>query len=61
MSSALALDSGFMSYPNIYFGHQHIGGIDDLKSHLMSKSSIKNLKRLLIIDQNDIDEISTFS
>ena len=31
---ALAMDTGYMSYPNIYFGKEHIGGLDDLKSHL---------------------------
>mgnify|MGYP000844834178 FL=1 len=31
---ALAMDTGYKSYPNIYFGKEHIGGLDDLKSHL---------------------------
>ena len=36
--SALALDTGYMSFPNIYFGHSHIGGLDDLKSYLQCES-----------------------
>ena len=31
---ALAMDTGYLSYPIIYFGKEHIGGLDDLKSHL---------------------------
>lgn len=28
------MHSGYAYYPNIYFGQQHIGGFDDLHSHL---------------------------
>ena len=28
------MHSGYAHYPNIYFGQQHIGGFDDLYSHL---------------------------
>ena len=31
ISVALAMDTGFGAYPNIYFGKEHIGGIDDIK------------------------------
>ena len=34
IKGALAMDTGYMNYPNIYFGKEHIGGLDDLKSHL---------------------------
>ena len=27
----LTIHSGYSSFPNIYFGEEHIGGLDDLK------------------------------
>jgi glutaredoxin len=28
---ALSMHTGYQSFPNIYFGHEHIGGLDDLQ------------------------------
>lgn len=38
------MDTGFVSLPNIYFGKYHMGGLDDLKSHLQNPQQIKKLK-----------------
>ena len=34
MSYALLMHTGYANYPNIYFGEEHVGGIDDLKAYL---------------------------
>ena len=41
---ALALDTGYFAFPNIYFGKTHIGGLDDLKSHLQNNKAKERLK-----------------
>ena len=33
IKGALAMHSGYHHFPNIYFGREHIGGVDDLKSY----------------------------
>ena len=43
----LGYDTGFLNFPNVYFGRNHIGGIDDIKSHLVTKESRDTLKKLL--------------
>lgn len=32
------MHTGYAQYPNIYFGEEHIGGIDDLKAYLSDPS-----------------------
>lgn len=44
ITAALALDTGFLAFPNIYFGTMHVGGLDDLKSHLQCKKAAERLK-----------------
>ena len=34
MNYALLMHTGYSQFPNIYFGEEHIGGIDDLKAYL---------------------------
>ena len=41
ITSALALDTGYLNFPNIYYGTTHIGGLDDLKSHLQFHEALK--------------------
>lgn len=53
--TALALDTGYTSLPNIYFGKQHIGGVDDLKSHLQNPNQVMKLKNELQTSDTDSD------
>lgn len=39
------MHTGFTQFPNIYFGGEHIGGIDDLKSHFMTKQHASRILR----------------
>jgi glutaredoxin len=49
ISYSLLMHTGYSSYPNIYFGEEHVGGIDDLKAYL-SDTSVANR----IIGENGI-------
>ena len=49
MSYALLMHTGYSNFPNIYFGEEHVGGIDDLKAYL-SDPSVANR----IIGENGI-------
>jgi len=48
------MHTGYESFPNIYFGEEHVGGLDDLKAYLMDPSATHR-----IIDQNGIILSST--
>jgi hypothetical protein len=43
------MHTGYETFPNIYFGEEHVGGLDDLKAYLMDKTETNR-----IIDQNGI-------
>ena len=49
ISYALMMHTGYANFPNIYFGEEHVGGIDDLKAYL-SDPSVANR----IIGENGI-------
>ena len=53
---ALFMHSGYRSLPNIYFGREHVGGIDDLRAHFLHTSSFKR-----ILNSNGIDISTTDS
>ncbi len=36
ISLSLAMHTGYSNFPNIYFGEEHIGGLDDVKIMLES-------------------------
>lgn len=40
ISCALTLHSGYSGFPNIFFGQEHIGGLDDLKAHILDQKSV---------------------
>ena len=40
ISCALTLHSGYSGFPNIFFGQEHIGGLDDLKAHVLDQNSV---------------------
>ena len=40
VSAALTLHSGYSGFPNIFFGEEHIGGLDDLKAHILDQKSV---------------------
>ena len=42
---ALSMDNGFNLFPNIYFGKEHVGGFDDLKSYLSCEGGTCRLIR----------------
>ena len=48
------MDNGLCQFPNIYFGTEHIGGYDDLKSYLLCDGEICRL-----INQNGIKITTT--
>ena len=53
--STLALDTGFVQLPNVYFGQDyHIGGIDDLKSYLQCPITMQRLIGQL---QSELEEV----
>ena len=54
LTVALQLHTGYAELPNIYFGNEHVGGLDDLKSYLSSNADIKRL-----IDENGISSSVT--
>ena len=37
------MHTGYNQYPSIYIGEEHIGGADDLTSHLMNEQSTQRL------------------
>ena len=39
------MHTGYSQYPSIYVGEEHIGGIDDLRSHLLDDKSRERLFR----------------
>jgi hypothetical protein len=43
------MHTGYEYIPNIYFGEEHMGGLDDLKAFLMDRTATNR-----IIDQNGI-------
>jgi hypothetical protein len=43
------MHTGYETFPNIYFGEEHVGGLDDLKAYLMDKTETNR-----IIGQNGI-------
>lgn len=43
------MHTGYGSFPNIYFGEEHVGGFDDLKAYLQDKAVANR-----IIGQNGI-------
>ena len=43
------MHTGYENFPNIYFGEEHLGGLDDLKAYLMDRTATNR-----IIDQNGI-------
>ena len=43
------MHTGYESFPNIYFGEEHLGGLDDLKAYLSDTTAANR-----IIDQNGI-------
>lgn len=43
------MHTGYANFPNIYFGEEHLGGLDDLKAHLMDSNATNR-----IIGQNGI-------
>ena len=49
LTLAIQLDSGYTQFPSIYFGHEHIGGLDDLKGYLGHENSMKK-----IIEENGV-------
>ena len=40
MKLALTIHTGYSKFPNIYFGEDHVGGLDDLHGLLMTNDSI---------------------
>lgn len=54
ISYCLLMHTGYGNFPNIYFGEEHIGGLDDLKAYLQDSSEASR-----IIDQNGISLTST--
>jgi glutaredoxin len=59
LQCAIHLHSGYTSFPNIYFGKEHVGGYDDLffytkdsenLTYLMAKSNISSKYHMLEID-----------
>jgi len=51
--AALALDTGYMNFPNIYFGEFHVGGLEDLKSHMQCQRAQERLKESLCSSSED--------
>ena len=49
LTVALQLHTGYSKLPNIYFGNEHVGGLDDLKSYLSCNTTNRRL-----IDENGI-------
>ena len=43
------MHTGYENFPNIYFGEEHMGGLDDLKAYLLDSAATNR-----IIDQNGI-------
>jgi hypothetical protein len=43
------MHTGYANFPNIYFGEEHLGGLDDLKAYLMDTNATNR-----IIGQNGI-------
>jgi len=39
------MHTGYTQYPSIYVGEEHVGGVDDLKSHLLNEQSTLRLFR----------------
>ena len=37
VSYYLLMHTGYGNFPNIYFGEEHVGGLDDLKAYLMDR------------------------
>ena len=40
---ALSFETGSASFPNIYFGKEHVGGFDDLVEHLREENIFQDL------------------
>ena len=40
---ALQMDTGYQQLPSIFFGEEHIGGIDDLRAYLSCDESIQHM------------------
>ena len=53
---ALQLHTGYEQFPNIYFGHQHVGGLDDLKGYMQTAQGT-----FKICEDNDISSELTSS
>ena len=49
LTLALQLHTGYSDLPNVYFGNEHVGGLDDLKSFLSD-----NATKFRLIDENGI-------
>ena len=50
------MHTGYQTLPNIYFGHEHIGGLDDLRTHILHTRSFQR-----ILKANGIDITTTDS
>lgn len=58
-SLALSLHTGYSSFPNIYFGNEHIGGIDDLKFHFQNQKMQQKIMSENGIQQSPSDGYSS--
>ena len=38
---AIQMDTGYYQLPSIYFGHEHIGGLDDFKAYISCDNTLK--------------------
>lgn len=56
MSLAIQLDTGYSQFPSIYFGHEHIGGLDDLISYVGCSESMQK-----VTAQNGVQSTGTTS
>ena len=40
---AVQMDTGYYQLPSIYFGEEHIGGIDDFRAYLSCDSTLQRM------------------
>mmetsp|Transcript_12181 Transcript_12181/g.20533 ORF Transcript_12181/g.20533 Transcript_12181/m.20533 type:complete len:186 (-) Transcript_12181:655-1212(-) len=58
MKLALSLDSGYSQFPNLYFGQEHLGGMDDLVGYLRSQNTFERLMNKNGIQPSTSTEVS---
>ena len=55
MKLALTIHTGYSKFPNIYFGEDHIGGLDDLQGILIQNEDSESLQSIGISKENLVE------